>query len=40
MGIKANLVGRLLINANVRFSMNHAGLTDKLTPLIGMEWAF
>jgi hypothetical protein len=40
VGLKANLAGRLLINANLRFSMNHAGLTDQLTPLIGMEWAF
>jgi hypothetical protein len=40
VGLKANLVGRLLINCNLRFALNHAGLTDRLTPLIGMEWAF
>jgi hypothetical protein len=40
VGLKANLAGRLLINANLRFALNHAGLTDQLTPLIGMEWAF
>jgi len=40
VGLKANLAGRLLINCNLRFALNHAGLTDRLTPLIGMEWAF
>jgi hypothetical protein len=40
VGVKANLARRLLINVNLRFSLNHAGLTDRLTPLVGMEWAF
>lgn len=40
VGLKANLAARLLINVNLRFALNHAGLTDRLTPLIGMEWAF
>ncbi len=40
VGLKANLARRLLINVNLRFALNHAGLTDRLTPLIGMEWAF
>ena len=40
VGLKANLARQLLINVNLRFALNHAGLTDRLTPLIGMEWAF
>jgi hypothetical protein len=40
IGLKANLARQLLINFNLRFAMNHAGLTDRVTPLIGMEWAF
>ena len=40
IGVKANLAPRLLINFNLRFALNNAGLTDRLTPLIGGEWAF
>lgn len=40
VGLKANIAKRLLINFNLRFALNHAGLTDRLTPLVGMEWAF
>lgn len=40
VGLKANLAPRLLVNFNLRFALNHAGLTDRLTPLVGMEWAF
>lgn len=40
VGLKANLARRLLINCNLRFALNHAGLTDRITPLVGMEWAF
>lgn len=40
VGLKANLAPRLLINFNVRFATNHAGLTNRITPLLGMEWAF
>jgi hypothetical protein len=39
-GLKANLGTRLLIDFNVRFSMGSAGLTDRITPLLGLEWAF
>jgi len=39
-GLKANVASRLLINVNLRFAMGHAGLTDKLTPLVGIEWSF
>ncbi|HEY2434270.1 MAG TPA: hypothetical protein VGI12_16455 [Vicinamibacterales bacterium] len=40
IGLKANLARRLLLNFNLRFATNHAGLTDRLTPLVGMEYAF
>jgi hypothetical protein len=40
IGVKANLAPRLLINFNLLFAMNKNGLTDRLTPLIGAEWAF
>lgn len=39
-GLKANVATRLLINFNLRFSIGSAGLTDRITPLIGLEWAF
>jgi hypothetical protein len=40
IGMKANVARRLLIDFNLRFALNHAGLTDRVTPLLGMEWAF
>jgi hypothetical protein len=40
VGLKANLASRLLINFNLRFAMGKAGLTDRITPLLGVEWAF
>ena len=39
-GLKANIATRLLINFNLRFSIGSAGLTDRISPLIGLEWAF
>jgi hypothetical protein len=39
-GVKINLGGRLLLDANVLFSLNDAGLRDKVTPLVGIEYAF
>jgi hypothetical protein len=39
-GLKANLAPRLLINFNLRFAIGSGGLTDRITPLLGMEWAF
>ena len=39
-GLKANIARRLLVDFNLRFALNHAGLTDRVTPLIGMEWGF
>jgi hypothetical protein len=29
-----------LVNFNLRFAIRGAGLTDRITPLLGMEWAF
>ena len=40
VGLKANLAPRLLINFNMRFAIGEAGLTDRVTPLLGVEWAF
>ena len=40
IGVKANLAPRLLINFNLRFKASKNGLTDRLSPLIGAEWAF
>jgi hypothetical protein len=39
-GVKINLGGRLLLDANVLFNLNDAGLRDKVTPLVGIEYAF
>lgn len=39
-GVKVNLGGRLLLDANVLFKVNDAGLRDKVTPLVGIEYAF
>jgi hypothetical protein len=40
VGLKANLAPRLLVNFNLRFAIGKAGLTDRVTPLLGIEWAF
>jgi hypothetical protein len=40
VGLKANLASKLLVNFNLRFAISGAGLTDRVTPLLGMEWAF
>lgn len=40
IGFKTNVAPRLLLNFNVRFALSHNGLTDRVTPLAGMEWAF
>ena len=39
-GLKANMAPRLLVSFNLRFAITDGGLTDRLSPLIGMEWAF
>lgn len=39
-GLKANLFGRLLVNANLLFGLDTHGLRDKVTPLIGFDYSF
>jgi hypothetical protein len=39
-GLKFNPGGRLLIDFNVLFKLDSAGLRDKVTPLLGIEYAF
>jgi len=39
-GLKLNIVDRLLLNANLLFRLNSAGLMDKVSPLVGLEYAF
>lgn len=40
VGFKANLSGRLLVDFNLRFTLGTNGLTDRVTPLIGIEYGF
>ena len=39
-GVKLNLFGRLLLDLNLLMPLNNAGLRDKVSPLIGIEYAF
>jgi hypothetical protein len=39
-GVKLNLFGRLLLDLNLLMPLNNAGLRDKVSPLIGLEYAF
>ena len=39
-GLKFNAGGKLLIDLNVLFKLNNAGLRDKVTPLFGLEYSF
>jgi hypothetical protein len=39
-GLKGNLAQRLLVTFNLRFAASDGGLTDRVAPLLGMEWAF
>jgi hypothetical protein len=39
-GMKANVASNMLITFNLRFAMADGGLTDRLAPLVGLEWAF
>jgi hypothetical protein len=39
-GFKFNPVGRLLVDFNVLFKLDSAGLRDDVTPLVGIEYAF
>ena len=40
IGFKLNAVENLLIDFNLLFNLDNNGLRDKVTPLIGMEYAF
>jgi hypothetical protein len=40
IGLKASLFQRLLVDVNVLFKLDEHGLRDKVTPLIGIEYAF
>jgi hypothetical protein len=40
VGLKANVFGRLLLDANLLFRLDTNGLRDKLTPLVGLEYSF
>jgi hypothetical protein len=40
VGVKANLLGRLLLDVNVLFKLDEHGLRDKVTPLVGLEYTF
>ena len=39
-GLKANVAERMLVIFNLRFAIGDGGLTDRLSPLVGVEWAF
>jgi Putative MetA-pathway of phenol degradation len=40
VGMKANLLQRLLLDVNLLFKIDEHGLRDRLTPLVGVEYAF
>jgi hypothetical protein len=40
VGFKINAGGSVLVDFNVLFKLNDAGLRDKLTPLLGFEYSF
>jgi hypothetical protein len=39
-GVKINPFGRLLIDLNLLFALDNHGVRDKVTPLVGVEYAF
>jgi hypothetical protein len=39
-GLKGNLAPRMLMVFNLRFALGDSGLTDRMSPLVGVEWAF
>jgi len=39
-GLKVNVVGRLLVDVNLLVRLNSVGLRDKISPLVGLEYAF
>jgi len=40
LGFKANVAPKVLVNFNMRFHMAGSGLSDRIAPLLGIEWAF
>ena len=40
VGFKANVASRVLVNFNLRFHISGGGLSDKIAPLLGVEWGF
>jgi hypothetical protein len=40
LGFKANVAPKVLVNFNMRFNISGGGLSDRITPLLGVEWAF
>ena len=40
VGLKVNLVNKLLLDANLLFALDNHGVRDKVTPLIGFEYSF
>ena len=40
IGFKAAIAERLLVDVNLLFNLNERGLRDKVTPLLGFEYAF
>ena len=40
VGLKINLAGQLLLNTNLLVRLNAGGLRDKISPLVGVEYAF
>ena len=38
--MKGNVASRMLVTFNLRFALADGGLTDRLSPLLGVEWAF
>jgi hypothetical protein len=39
-GVKWNFAGTALLTASVLFPLNDAGLRDRFTPIIGLDWGF
>ena len=40
IGMKANLLERLLFDGNLLFQIDEHGLRDRVTPLVGLEYSF
>jgi len=40
VGFKVNAFQRLLLDANVLFALDHNGVRDRITPLVGFEYSF